>query len=74
MKYHFLYHIFINENYGIFFYWAYDTPFFYFYTACLIVDYERFRCENFFNKLGSDLVFRLSTLSIWVDANPKSVR
>ena len=21
--------------------------FFYFYTACLIVDYERFRCENF---------------------------
>ena len=47
MKYHFVCHIFMNENYGIFFYWTFDTPFFYFYTACLIVDYERFRCENF---------------------------
>ena len=34
----FLCHIFIKENCGIFFQWTYDTTFFYFYTACLIVD------------------------------------
>ena len=67
--------IFPRQKYDVFFQLTYDSIFFYFYTVeCLIFDLSDPLRKIFLNKLGSDLVFRLSTLSIWVDANPKSVR